>query len=151
MICINNMEIPEEKKSKFDLTLQTLVFLNNLINEAIEFRRQCYLNGRSVDALNNWYHTLDPIRIEIEPKLAKDEIKEIEDLLKQVPTMDLPRYLTKRINKQGMVKLAVDRARYDQVFNIVRELDRKIRYYVDKHNMRIASADDGAWGMAGQR
>lgn len=141
------MELPDEQKSKFDQTLQTLYFLGQLVNEAIEYRRMCYMNGRNVQALNSWFHTLDPIYVELSPKLSDKEDKEIKVLYDKIKSMDIPMLVTKKAHKKGQVIKVIDRKLFDNLFNDIRELDKKIRYYLDKKNMRIASMDE-RWAMA---
>lgn len=143
------MELPDDNKSKFDLTLQTLIYVNNLVNEAIEYRRMCYINGRNVDALNGWFHTLDPIFIELHPKLTKTQYIELEQLYKKITSMDISILVTSYIERQGKKIKVVNRLEYDKLFKIVREFDKRLRYYMDIKGMRIASQEDARWAMGG--
>jgi hypothetical protein len=141
------MELPDDQKSKFDLTLQTLLHLSQLVSEAIEYRRLCYHNGRNAQALNNWFHTLDAIYIDLFPKLKEEEDNKIIQLYSKVTTMDIPILVSKRVEKNGKPIVVIDRAKYDNLFYDIRRLDKLIRYYLDKKNMRIASQESAMWAM----
>jgi len=142
------MEIPDSKQSKLDITIQLLLQLAERLEKAVAYRFACYDNGRNADALNNYFHIIDTVYIDLYPKLKDKEDNEIQQLYKKIPSMDIPILVTKRIQKNGNMVKAIDRQKFDILFNHVRQLDKTIRYYLDKKNMRIATADDARWSMA---
>ena len=129
-------EIHNDKKTKFDVQLVTLLHIRELLNQNNSNSIASAQLPLDPDLLRQWKYTTLSVYREIHAIIKKEDRTEIEDQLKNIKK--IPAAITKTRNEQGEIQSKINTINYYKHWEALDKLDKKVRQKAQKHNMLVS-------------
>jgi hypothetical protein len=135
---LKNLDIPNEKKSKYNIGMRWLMSLREILDDCSEYSRLCYMNGKpNSEAINQWKLTLYSARREVNPKMDNTEKKTLANLFNNIEKIN---HLKITRTPEGSYP-SIDAKNFKKKWLLLDTINLKICEYIDMKDMGVPSWD----------